>query len=147
MMRESEGRLAPRNITRLVLADDNKMFRQYVKAVLDKEPGLDVVGEAEDGGAAIRLARELAPDIVIMDVVMPDPNGIEATRQIVSSLPHIKVIALSVYSDKRFVEAMVGAGASGYLLKEYAFKELPVAIRTVVGGHTSFSAELAVIVS
>ncbi len=143
MMRESEGRLAPRNITRLVLADDNKMFRQYVKAVLDKEPGLDVVGGAEDGGAAILLARELAPDIVIMDVVMPDPNGIEATRQIVSSLPHIKVIALSVYADKRFVEAMVGAGASGYLLKEHAFTELSIAIRAVGSGQTYFSPEVS----
>ncbi len=143
MGRESKPACHREMITRLVLADDNRQFCDSVRALLHKQPGLKVEGEAQDGVAAIRLARELEPDVVIMDVVMPNLNGIEATRQIVSSLPHVKVIALSVHADKRFVEAMLGAGASCYLLKDQAFNELPMAIRTVVGGQTYFSPEIA----
>ncbi len=143
MERESKPVWHREMITRLVLADDNRQFCDSVRALLDKQPGLKVEGEVQDGVAAILLARELEPDVVIMDVVMPNLNGIEATRQIVSSLPYVKVIALSVHADKRFVEAMLGAGASGYLLKDHAFKELPMAIRAVVGGQTYFSPEVS----
>ena len=143
MERESKPVWHREMITRLVLADDNRQFCDSVRALLDKQPRLKVEGEVQDGVAAILLARALEPDVVIMDVVMPRLNGIEATRQIVSSLPYVKVIALSVHADKRFVEAMLGAGASGYVLKDHAFKELPMAIRTVVGGQTYFSPEVS----
>jgi two-component system, NarL family, response regulator NreC len=126
-------------VTRLVLADDTKEFRQYLRALLGKDPGLTVLGEAEDGQAAIRLARELEPDIVIMDVAMPTTTGIEATRQIVASLPRIKVLALSVHADRRFVEAMLDAGASGYVLKDDMLTELSLAVRTVIRGQTYVS--------
>jgi two-component system, NarL family, response regulator NreC len=122
-------------LTRLVLADDTKEFRQYLRVLLDKDPGFTVLGEAEDGQAAIRLARELEPDIVIMDVAMPTTTGIEATRQIVASLPRIKVLALSVHADRRFVEAMLDAGASGYVLKDDMLTELSLAIHTVIRGQ------------
>lgn len=126
-------------VTRLVLADDKKEFRQYLRSLLDKDPGLTVIGEAEDGQAAIRLARELEPDVVIMDVAMPAMTGIEATRQIIASLPRTKVLALSVHADMRFVEAMLDAGASGYLLKDDMFAELFLAIRAVVASRTYVS--------
>ena len=96
------------------------------------------MGEADDGREAIRLAHDLTPDIVVMDIVMPNVNGIEATRQIVSSLPSIKVIALSIYAEDQFVDAMQDAGAVGYVLKQNAFTELPIAIRTVLEGGTYF---------
>lgn len=143
MARERKVPLAEHPITRLVLADDNRPFRDSIRALLDKEPGLKVEGQAQDGEAAIRLARELEPDVVIMDVIMPNLSGIEATREIISSLPYIKVIALSLHGELRFVEAMLDAGASGYLLKDHAFKELPMAIRTVVSGQTYFSPKIA----
>ncbi len=128
---------------RLVVADDNKQFCKSVRALLDKQPDLSVVGEAEDGGAAIQLVNELDPDVVIMDVVMPNVNGVKATREIASSRPRVKVIALSLHADKGFVEAMRIAGASGYLLKDHASTELVGAIRAVVSGQTYFSPELA----
>ena len=128
---------------RLVIADDNKQFCKSIRALLDKQPDLSVVGEAEDGGAAIQLVNELDPDVVIMDVVMPNVNGVKATREIVSSRPRVKVIALSLHADKGFVEAMRIAGASGYLLKDHASTELVGAIHAVVSGQTYFSPELA----
>ena len=128
---------------RLVVADDNKEFCKSVRDLLAKEPDLKVVGEGEDGQAAIELVNELDPDVVIMDVVMPNMNGVKATREIVSSRPRVKVIALSLHADKGFVEAMRIAGASGYVLKDHMSTELISAIRAVVSGQTYFSPELA----
>ena len=104
--------------------------------MLEKEPDMAVVAEADDGRATVRLVREKSPEVVIMDVAMPDLNGIEATRQILAEFPKIKVIALSMYADQRFVLNMLKAGASGYLLKDCAFEELIRAIRLVMAHKT-----------
>ncbi len=109
---------------KIILADDHQIIRQGLRTLLEKESDLEVVGEAEDGRSAVRLIRDMAVDVVIMDVAMPDLNGIEATRQITSEFPRIKVIGLSMYADRRFVVNMLKAGASGYLLKDCAFEEL-----------------------
>jgi DNA-binding NarL/FixJ family response regulator len=124
---------------RILLADDHKIMREGLKALIDKQRDMVVIGEAEDGRTTVRLAGELSPDIVIMDISMPDMNGIEATRQIVNHGSGIKVVALSVHSDRRFVAEMLNAGASGYLLKDCAFEELVNAIRTVASGKSYLS--------
>jgi DNA-binding NarL/FixJ family response regulator len=120
--------------------------REGLRSMLEKEPGIKVVGEAEDGRKTLRMARELTPDVIIMDVAMPDLNGIEATRQIVAEFPTIKVIALSMHDDRRFVLNMIKAGAKGYQLKDSAFKDLAKAIRMVVANKTYLSSEIADIV-
>jgi DNA-binding NarL/FixJ family response regulator len=125
--------------TKILIADDHQIVRQGLRYLLEKEPDLKVVAEAEDGRTTVRLARELTPGVIIMDVAMPDLNGIEATRQIASELPHTKVIALSMYADRRFVVNMLKAGASGYLLKDCAFEELTRAIRVVLAHKTYLS--------
>jgi two-component system response regulator NreC len=117
---------------RILLVDDHKIVRAGLRSLLDKQSGMMVVAEADDGRSAMRLIRELNPDVVIMDVAMPDLNGMEATRQIVADYPSVKVIALSMHSDRRFVTGMLEAGASGYLLKDCASEELSAAIRAVV---------------
>jgi DNA-binding NarL/FixJ family response regulator len=114
--------------------------------MLKDRPDMEVIGEAENGREAVQLARELSPDLVIMDVTMPDLNGIDATRIITSDSKNIKVIALSMYSDKQFVQGMIHAGASGYLLKDCAFEELVNAIRAVIDGNTYLSPGIAGIV-
>jgi DNA-binding NarL/FixJ family response regulator len=117
---------------RILLVDDHKIVRTGLRSLIDNQSGMMVVAEADDGRAAMQLIRELRPDVVIMDVAMPDLNGMEATRQIVADYPEVKVIALSMHSDRRFVTGMLEAGASGYLLKDCAFEELTSAIRAVV---------------
>jgi DNA-binding NarL/FixJ family response regulator len=131
---------------KVLIADDHQIMREGLRSMLEKEPGITVVGEAEEGRATLRLARELTPDVIIMDVAMPDLNGIEATRQIVAEFPTIKVIALSMHDDRRFVLSMIKAGARGYLLKDSAFKDLAKAIRVVVANKTYLSSEIADIV-
>lgn len=124
---------------RILLADDHKIIRDGLRNLVEKEPDMEVAGEAENGRRTVGLARKLGPDVVIMDVTMPDLNGIEATRQIRGECPNVKVIALSMHSDKRFVLGMLEAGASGYLLKDCAFEELSRAIRSVAGNQTYLS--------
>lgn len=119
-----------------MLADDHRIMQEGLKALIEKEPGLRVVGEAENGITTLRLSRKLRPDIVVMDISMPDMNGIEVTRQLLSELGGTKVIALSIHSDPRFVIEMLRAGASGYLLKQAAFEELLIAIKKVLLGRT-----------
>jgi len=131
---------------RIVLADDHRITREGLLSMLNNEVGMEVVGEAENGREAVKLAQELLPDLVIMDVTMPDLNGIEATRMITSGAGEINVIAISMYSDKQFVQGMIQAGASGYLLKDCAFEELLNAIRVVVSGNTYLSPAIARIV-
>jgi DNA-binding NarL/FixJ family response regulator len=127
---------------KILLADDHAIIRQGLRSLLEKESEIEVVGEAEDGRKALHLVRELAPDIVVMDITMPNLNGIDATRQIVSRNPKTRVIALSIHSNKRFVADMLKAGASGYVLKECLFDEFVQAIRTVAGGDTYLSPKI-----
>lgn len=127
---------------KIILADDHRIIREGLRALLDKEPDMEVVAEAEDGRATVRLSREFTPDVVIMDITMPGLNGIEATRQIVSELPAIKVIALSMHSDRKFVREMLSAGASGYLLKDSAFEELINALHAVYNNQLYLSAKI-----
>jgi two-component system response regulator NreC len=115
---------------KVLVADDHQILREGLVTLLGKA-GMTVVGEAADGRAVVRLARELKPHVVIMDIAMPELNGIEATRQIVAEVPGIKIIALSMHADKHFVRGMMQAGASGYLLKHCASQELVQAIRAV----------------
>lgn len=109
---------------RVLLVDDHELMRQGLRSILERESDVEVVGEAESGRAAVELARTLEPDVVVMDVAMKDSNGIEATRQLRSALPNLKVIALSSHSDSRYVNAMLDAGACGYVLKANAFDDL-----------------------
>jgi two-component system, NarL family, response regulator NreC len=133
-------------ITKILIADDHQIVREGLRSLLEKEPWIKVVGEAEEGRRAVQLARELAPEVIVMDVSMPDLNGIEATRQIVTEFPTIKVIALSMHDDRRFVLNMIKAGAKGYMLKDSAFKDLIKAIRVVIADKTYLSPEIADIV-
>ena len=120
-------------VTKILLADDHKIIREGLRSLLEKQPDMEVIAEAQDGLTAVRLAQKLLPHVVIMDIGMPEMNGIDATRQIVSEKSHdVKIIALSMHSDRRFVLQMLKAGASGYLLKDSAFEELIAAIHTVM---------------
>ena len=128
---------------RILLADDHQLFREGLRALLKEEPDMEVVAEVGDGRAAVQQASELKPNVVSMDIIMPDLNGIEATRQIVSRIPNIKVLGLSAHSDSHFVEGMLKAGALGYVLKNCASEEFVRAIRTVAGGQTYLSPAIA----
>jgi DNA-binding NarL/FixJ family response regulator len=131
---------------RVLIADDHQIVREGLRSMLEKELWIKVVGEAAEGRTTLRLARELAPDVIIMDVAMPDLNGIEATRQIAAEFPTIKVIALSMHDDRRFVLNMIKAGAKGYMLKDSAFKDLAKAIGVVMANKIYLSDEIADIV-
>jgi len=128
--------------TRILIADDHAMMRDGLKVVIEQEMGMEVVGEAENGKKTVAMAKKLAPHIVIMDIGMPDLNGIEATRKIVVENVHAKVIALSVHGDQRYVAEMLKAGASGYLLKRSAAEELIRAIKSVMFGQTYLSPDV-----
>ncbi len=116
---------------RILLADDHKIVFDSLRSLLDRQPDMQVVGGAQDGRVAVSQVEELKPDVVIMDVTMPNLNGIEATRQITSEYPKTKVVALSMHSDKQFVTGILSAGASGYLTKNCSFDELVKAVRLV----------------
>ncbi len=131
---------------KVVLADDHQIVRHGLRSLLSAEPDIEVVGEADNGRAVIRLVQELSPQVVIMDISMPDLNGIEATRQILSDFSGVKVIALSMHSDSLFVLNMFKAGASGYLLKDCALEELVKAVRTVMNRKIYLSPSISDIV-
>lgn len=124
---------------KIILADDHVILREGLARALQSETGFDVVGQVGDGHSAIKLIRELSPDIAVMDIGMPELNGIETTRIISKELSRVKVIGLSMHSNDKYVREMFRAGASGYLLKNCAFEELIGAIRTVMGGKTYVS--------
>jgi two-component system response regulator NreC len=131
---------------KVVLADDHQIVRHGLRSLLSAEPDIKVVGEADNGRAVVRLVQELSPQVVIMDISMPDLNGIEATRQILSDFSGVKVIALSMHSDSLFVLNMFKAGASGYLLKDCALEELVKAVRTVMNRKVYLSPSISDIV-
>lgn len=127
----------------VLLADDHKIMRAGLRSLLEKTANVSVIAEADDGRQAVQLATQLRPDLVIMDISMPKLNGVDATRQIMATLPDTKIIALSMHSDKRFLVEMFQAGAVGYLLKDCAAKELEQAIKTVSDRQCYLSPEIA----
>lgn len=131
---------------RILLADDHQIVREGLRSLLSKNEDMEVVGEAADGRAAVAMAQEMSPDVVVMDVGMPGLNGVEATRQIAAKEPEAKVVALSMHSDRRFMGEMLKAGAKGYLLKEAAFEELATAIRSVIADKIYLSPRIADVV-
>jgi DNA-binding NarL/FixJ family response regulator len=124
---------------RLVLADDHQLLRAGLRSLLAKERDFEIVAEASDGRQAVELVTEHAPDLAILDIGMPNLNGIDATRQIRATVPRTKVIALSMHASAPFVSRMLEAGASGYLLKDSAYEELVKAIRAVLAGQVYLS--------
>ncbi len=131
-----------KNKIRILLADDHKLVRQGFRLILVSQEDMDVVGETANGREAVELAKTLKPDVVIMDVTMPELNGIEATRRIREISPHIRVLALSVHRDSVYVREIIRAGAEGYLLKESADTDLLAAVRAVAEGQSYLSPEV-----
>lgn len=131
---------------RIVLADDHQLVRAGLRSLLDKEPDLQVVAEAADGREAVRLVTQHEPDLAILDIGMPNLNGIEATRQIRAAVPQTKVIALSMHAGAQFVGGMFEAGASAYLLKDSAYEELLEAVRAVLVGRIYLSRDITGVV-
>ena len=131
---------------RILLADDHTMLRHGLKRSIQQEKDMEVIGEAADGRSAVRLAKELTPDVVVMDISMPDLNGVEATRSIVEGKSHARVVALSMHATNKYIAEMFRAGARAYVLKDCEFDELANAIRTVMSGKTYVSPAIADVV-
>ncbi len=128
---------------KILLADDHRLMREGLHDLLMREPDFTVVGEAATGKETVHLVRKLQPDVVLMDITMPDLGGIEATRRILCAPSPPKIIALSMHMEKEFITDMLRAGASGYVLKDCAFSELALAIRTAAQGKTYLSPDIA----
>ena len=116
---------------KILIADDHGIMRQGLRALIEKQADMEVVGEAEDGRMVVQLAQKLMPDVIIVDITMPNLNGVEAAHQILKQNPDARIIALSMHSNRRFVTEMLKAGALGYVLKSYLFDELVKAIHSV----------------
>jgi DNA-binding NarL/FixJ family response regulator len=138
-MENGEGSVA----IRIILADDHELLRKGLRALIEAQDNYEVVGEAANGLEAVRLALKLASDVILMDLAMPELNGIDATRQILEANPKIKIIALSMHTDPRMVDRILRAGALGYILKESTFEELLHAINTIMKGGTYLSPMIA----
>ncbi|MDQ3221143.1 MAG: response regulator transcription factor [Acidobacteriota bacterium] len=120
---------------RILLAEDHKIVREGIKLLVNEQPDMEVVGEADDGRAAIAKAKELSPDIIVMDISMPDLNGLKATMKLKQVAPDIKILTLTRHTDDGYLQQLIGAGANGYVLKQSAPAELINAIRTVAAGR------------
>ena len=120
---------------RILLADDHSLVRQGFSMILGTQPDMEIVGQAGNGNEAVELAEKLKPDVVVMDVAMPDLNGIEATRRLAASLPRTRVLALSMHKDSVYVREILRAGARGYLLKDSGDADLVSAVRSVAKGE------------
>ncbi|MCB1003402.1 MAG: response regulator transcription factor [Acidimicrobiales bacterium] len=127
---------------RLMLADDHRMLREGLRRSM-AEQGFDMVGEARDGAEAVELARVLQPDVILMDVTMPELDGVEATRRVRSALPHVKVVMLTMHADQDVLASAIRAGASGYLVKDCSTEEIAEAVRMTARGDTIISPRLA----
>jgi DNA-binding NarL/FixJ family response regulator len=124
---------------RMILADDHELFRDGFIAMLKKEPDIEIVGEAKDADELIKLTRELKPDVIVTDILMPPGmNGIEATKKILTEFPEIGIIALSMFNDENLLSQMIEAGAKGYLLKNAHKDEIIEAVKTVYRGHNYY---------
>jgi DNA-binding NarL/FixJ family response regulator len=133
----------PTKITRILLADDHTLVRAGIRALLEKLPGVEVVGEASDGREVIDLMKALQPDAVLMDISMPGLNGLQALARLTRDFPSVRVIILSMHPNDEYVLQALKSGASGYLLKRAATAELPAALKALAGGEIYLSKEIA----
>lgn len=124
---------------RILLADDHTILRDGIRSLLEDDPNIVVVGEAENGRAAVKMAFQLEPDVVLMDIAMPILNGLEATRQIKRDIPKVKVLILSMHDDDAYIQQALTYGAMGYILKDASASELLAAIFTVYNGEAVLS--------
>lgn len=122
------------NIIHIVLADDHPLVRRGIHNLIKKAPDIEVIGEANDGAEALRLATELTPDVLLLDMEMPGLNGVEVTRRLQASQPSVRILVLSSYTDKQYILGALASGAAGYLTKEEATQTLVRAIRQVASG-------------
>jgi len=127
----------------VVIADDHTLVREGTKQMLEGQSGIEIVGEASDGEQAIRLAATLKPDVILMDIAMPGVNGIEATRRIKQEWPRISVLVLTAYDDDQYIDALLDAGAAGYLLKNVSAEELARSVRAVAEGESVLHPDVA----
>ncbi|MCF8246142.1 MAG: response regulator transcription factor [Saprospiraceae bacterium] len=130
--------------TRILLADDHQMFRTGVATLLAREASFKVVGEAKEGDEVVRLACQLQPDVIVMDIHLPVMDGIAATRKIIAEFPAAKILALTSFETEDYVVNMLRAGAKGYILKEAPIEELVLAIKTIANGSSYFAKEISV---
>jgi two-component system, NarL family, response regulator NreC len=140
---ERKGAITADPVKRALIADDHKIMREGLRSLLEKAGRFECVAEADDGNQAVKLARELRPDIVIMDIAMPNLNGIEATRQIKAELPEVEVVILSMHATRNYVSQVLQAGASAYLLKDSAFDDLSTALLAISRGGMYLSPAIA----
>ena len=132
---------------RIMLVDDHTMVREALRMVLEQDAGMQVVAEVGDGETALRVAKELVPDVVVMDVALPGQSGIETTRRMLARHPEMKVLALSTYLDRRIVQQMLDVGARGYITKSAAGAELKQGIRNVMHGRSYLCAEVGALLA
>lgn len=146
MIGDSQGGPKEMGKVRLLIADDHQILRGGLRALLEREPDMQVVAEASDGREALRLAEESRPDVAVLDIGMPELNGIEAAKQLRKNLPGLRIIALSMHSDRRFVVEMLRSGASCYVLKDAAPDELVHGIREALAGRVFLGTGVANVV-
>ena len=142
----AEGIMAEGSGIRVVLSDDHALVRQGFRRILEDEPGITVVGEGGTGAQAVELARTHKPDVVVLDMAMPDMNGVQAARMILRERPQTRVLILSMYADEQYVRSALDAGVAGYILKNALDNDLTRAVRAVAAGQQYLSPELSAIV-